>query len=288
MLAMMPPAATGALAAALVGAAAYAAVRAAGPERIAAAPSASTPGVFAGLGQRRVVAALLAGFVVLFTFRWLLLAAVAAVLVLLWGRLVNDTRADDERRRVEAVAVWLEHLRDTLRGSSMAAEHALEHVARRPPDALAEPMGMFLQRRRQGLRTDEALTMLADDLAHPTADAAIAALLLVVSGSAGAGRLHRTVDSLAVAARDEVSARERVDRTRAVYRSSMKRLIVIGGLLVAYLRFAAGDLLRPYDSPVGQVMLLLPLGMWAGCVLWLRSMCRYDLPERGSVSMEAS
>lgn len=288
MLAMMPPAAIGMGAAALVGAATYAAVRATGPDRVAAVSSASTPGVLAGLDRRRVVAASVAGFVVLLTFRWLLLAAVAAALVLLWGRLVNDTRADDERRRLEAVALWLEHLRDTLRGSSMAAEHALEHVARRPPEALAEPMALFVQRRRQGLRTDEALSMLADDLAHPTADAAIAALLLVVSGSTGAGRLHRTVESLAVAARDEVSARERVDRTRAVFRSSMKRLIVIGGLLIAYLRFAAGDLLHPYDSPAGQVMLLLPLGMWAGCVLWLRSMCRYDLPERGRVSMEAN
>jgi hypothetical protein len=288
MLAMMPPAALGVVVAAMVGLAAYAVVRARGPEREPGVPSASTPGMFAGLGRRRMVAAALAGFVVLLTFRWLLLAAVAAALVLLWGRLVNDTRADDERRRLEAVALWLEHLRDTLRGSSMAAEHALEHVARRPPEALAEPMALFLQRRRQGLRTDEALSMLADDLAHPTADAAIAALLLVVSGSASAGRLHRTVESLALAARDEVSARERVDRTRSVFRSSMKRLIVIGGLLVAYLRFAAGDLLRPYDSPAGQVLLLLPLGMWAGCVLWLRSMCRYDLPERGRVSLEAN
>lgn len=288
MLAMMPPAALGVVVAAMVGLAAYAVVRARGPEREPGVPSASTPGMFAGLGRRRMVAAALAGFVVLLTFRWLLLAAVAAALVLLWGRLVNDTRADDERRRLEAVALWLEHLRDTLRGSSMAAEHALEHVARRPPEALTEPMALFLQRRRQGLRTDEALSMLADDLAHPTADAAIAALLLVVSGSASAGRLHRTVESLALAARDEVSARERVDRTRSVFRSSMKRLIVIGGLLVAYLRFAAGDLLRPYDSPAGQVLLLLPLGMWAGCVLWLRSMCRYDLPERGRVSLEAN
>lgn len=287
MWAMVPPAAMGVVASALMGAAVASVVRSSAPERVATAPSASTPGIFAGLGRRRAVAAVVAGFVVLLSFRWVLLAVVAAVLVLLWGRLVNDTRADDERHRVEAVAVWLEQLRDTLRGSSMAAEHALEHVARRPPEAIAEPMTAFLQRRRQGLRSDEALTMLADDLAHPTADAAIAALLLVVSGSTGAGRLYRTVDSLAGAARDEVAARERVDRTRAVYRSSMKRLIIIGGLLVAYLRFAAGDLLQPYDTPTGQVLLVLPLGMWTGCVLWLRSMCRYDLPERGHVHLEA-
>ena len=45
-------------------------------------------------------------------------------------------------------------------------------------------------------------------------------------------------------------------------------------------RFFAGDLLAPYSTATGQVVLLLPLGLWFGCVLWLRSLCRYDLPAR--------
>jgi len=31
---------------------------------------------------------------------------------------------------------------------------------------------------------------------------------------------------------------------------------------------------------MGQAVLALPLGMWVGCVLWLRSLCRYELPKR--------
>ena len=209
-----------------------------------------------------------------------MLGVIAGLLVIFWGRLLRDDRADEERRRLEGIAKWLEDLRDTLRGSSIGAEDALEQVALRPPDALAAPMHRFVLRRRQGFRTEEALADLADDLAHPTADAAIAAICLVVGGTAGAGRLHGTVQALAAAARDEVTARERIDRTRAVYHGSMKRLVVIGVVLVGYLRFAAGDLLQPYDTPVGQVVLLLPLGMWVGCVLWLRSLCRYDMPRR--------
>ena len=34
----------------------------------------------------------------------------------------------------------------------------------------------------------------------------------------------------------------------------------------------------------GQVVLLVPLGMWFGCVLWLRSLCRYELPQRYRVA----
>lgn len=228
----------------------------------------------------RVAIAVTVGFVVLLATRWVLLAGAAAALTLLWRRIVRDGRADDERRRVEAIAKWLEDLRDTLRASAVGAEEALEQVAQHPPAAIADALAVFLHRRRQGFRTEDALADLADALAHPTADAAIAAIRMVVSGAAGAGRLYPTVDALAAAARDEVRARERVDRTRAVYQSSMKRLVVIGAILVAYLRLAAGDLLDAYDTPTGQAVLILPLGMWAGCVIWLRRLCRYEPPRR--------
>lgn len=244
------------------------------------ASSASTPSILAGIGAQRLAAGAAVGFVVLLASRWVLLAAAAAALTIGWGRILHDHRAEEERQRIDGIAKWLEDLRDTLRGSSVGAEEALEQVARRPPDVLREPLTMFLARRRQGFRTEQALADLAEALAHPTADAAIAAIRLVVSGTAGAGRLFHTVNALAAAARDEVRARERVDRTRAIYQASMKRLVLIGAFLVGYLRFAAGDLLEPYSTPAGQVFLALPLAMWAACIAWLRRLCRYELPDR--------
>lgn len=225
-----------------------------------------------------------AAFLTFLVTRWFVLSLLVAALVAFWGRIMHDRRPDDERRRIEGIAKWLEDLRDTLRGSAVAAEEALEQVAARPPAAIAAPLQHFIQRRRQGYRTEAALADLGDELQHPTADAAIAAISLVVGGSTGPGRLYGTVHSLAAAARYEVSARERIDRTRAVYQSSMKRLVVIGALLVAYLRFAAGGLLDPYSTATGQVILLLPLAMWFGCVWWLRSLCRYEAPRRNRLT----
>lgn len=254
-----------------------AAVRPPAPRRAA---DGSTPGVLADVPAGRLAAAAVVGFTVLLATRWVVVAAVAAALVALWGRLLHDHRAEAERRHVEALAAWLEDLRDTLRASSVGAEEALELVAARPPQAIAPALHRFWLRRRQGFRLEDALADLGDDLAHPLADAAIAAIRLVVVGSAGAGRLYGTVDALATAARDEVSARERVDRARAVYQTSMRRLVVIAVVLVAYLRLAAGDLLEPYGSGSGQVVLAVPVAMWVGCVLWLRSLCTYELPRR--------
>lgn len=264
----------------LVGAAVACLVVAARPAPVRTHRERSMPAIDAG----RLGAALAVGAVVLVLSRWPVLAAVAAGLTLVWRSLLHDERSAQERLRIEGIAKWLEDLRDTLRGSSVGAEEALEQVALRAPDAVRAPLATFVLRRRQGFRTEDALTDLADELAHPTSDAAIAAIRLVVTGSAGSGRLFQTVTALAAAARDEVRARERVDRTRAVYRTSMTRLVVIAALLVGYLRLGAGDLLAPYGTPAGQVVLLLPLALWAGCILWLRSLCRYEVPARYRIS----
>jgi len=279
MLATTPPTAIAAAVSALLLVAVLATARAFSERP---APAAGTPAghPLNGVGGNRLAGAAAAGVLVLLATRWLVLALLVAAFVAFWGRLLRDDGALLERQRIEGIAKWLEDLRDTLRGSSMGAEEALQHVAMRPPEAIATALRTFAQRRRQGFRTEDALADLAADLAHPTADAAVAAIQLVIGGSTSAGRLYDTVNALAAAARDEVTARERIDRTRAIYQSSMKRLITIGAVLVAYLEFAGGDLLQPYDSPVGQVVLLLPLGMWVGCVLWLRSLCRYDQPSR--------
>ncbi len=241
-----------------------------------------------GVDTTRIVIASAIAVVVAVVTHWLVLSIVAGVLSIAWRRLLRDERAEAERAHVEGIAKWLEDLRDTLRGSSVGTEEALENVALRAPEAVRDPLATFALRRRQGFRTEDALTDLADALAHPTSDAAIAAIRLVVTGTAGSGRLFRTVDSLAAAARDEVRARERVDRTRAVYRSSMTRLVVIAGLIVGYLRLAAGDLLQPYSSPTGQLVLLVPLAMWGGCLVWLRSLCRYEVPGRYRIAGSAT
>lgn len=272
------PAAAVALAAAIVVGGAVACVARALTAQNPARPTtaASKPGRGRTVEGRHIAVGVAVGFVVLLATRWPVLAAIVAVLTIMWPLLMHDVSADAERQRLEGIAKWLEDLRDTLRGSSVGAEEALEQVALRPPLAIADALATFTFRRRQGFRVEDALADLADELDHPTADAAIAAIRLVVGGTAGAARLHHTVSTLAGAARDEVRARERVDRTRAIYRSSMKRLVIIAVLLVAYLRLAAGDLLDPYSTPVGQVVLMLPMAMWGGCVMWLRSLCKYE------------
>jgi hypothetical protein len=60
----------------------------------------------------------------------------------------------------------------------------------------------------------------------------------------------------------------------------MRRMIVIVAALIVYLRVGAGDTLDPYRDPAGQAWLLLPVGVWALSLWWLRRLSRYEQPAR--------
>jgi hypothetical protein len=236
---------------------------------------AATPRPRQASDPRQLAVGIVAGGLTMVITSWPVLAVVVGVLVARWQQLLGDDAATNDRARVAAIAKWLEDLRDLLRSSSAGAEEALDQAAARASTAIAVEMDAYRQHRRHGMRIDEAVATLGTDLHHPLSDAAVASIGLVLSGSVGSGRLFATVDALATAARSELAARERIDRTRATYGSTMKRLVVIGLALVVYLCIAGRDLVKPYGTVTGQVALCVPLAMWSGCVVWLRSLRRY-------------
>ena len=146
MLSTAPPSGVAFAVCMLLAAALFAVDRAGSPRRERSA-SASTPSMLSGIGGNRIAVSLTAAFLVLLATRWVMLAVLVGVLVVVWNRLLRDTRAEDERQRIEGIAKWLEDLRDTLRGSAIGAEEALEQVALRPPVALTEPLRSFTDRK---------------------------------------------------------------------------------------------------------------------------------------------
>ena len=55
-----------------------------------------------------------------------------------------------------------------------------------------------------------------------------------------------TLDELSMAARDEMRARDEIDRTRRVFQRAMRRLVILTVLFVTGLAIFAGDLFRMY------------------------------------------
>jgi Flp pilus assembly protein TadB len=228
-------------------------------------------------GQRGVIA-LSAGLLVGLASQWPVLGIGAVVLVYFWNNLFGGAAAEKlAMRRIEALAMWTESLRDTIAGA-VGLEQAIPASARGADPVLREHLAGLLDRLRGRMPLSEALQLLADDLDDPSADLVIAAMILN-SKLRGPG-LREVLTALGKSAREEVDMRQRVIAQRAGTRRSVQ--IIIASVLVFVLGMALfnRDFVAPYGSALGEAVLtgvlaLFGLGFW-----WLRRLARVDSPGR--------
>ena len=172
--------------------------------------------------------------------------------------------------RIEAVAGWAEMLRDTMAGSAGLEQAIIATAPLAPLPIRAEVATLAV--RLEGERLGPALRAFADEVADPTCDLVVAALVLAAEHQAQ--RLGELLGSLAAAARDQATMRLRVEAGRARTRTSVKVIVGATGALVAGLALFNRGYLAPYDTPVGQLVLVLVGAVFATAFVWLSRMTR--------------
>ncbi len=191
--------------------------------------------------------------------------------------------------RTEAIAGWAEMLRDTL-SAAAGLEQAIVATAAVAPLAI-RPEVATLSDRLGRQRLVPALRSFAADLADPTGDLVVAALVLAAGHEAR--RLSELLGSLAGAARDQAAMQLRIEAGRARIRTSTR--VVVSSTLA----FAAGLVLlnraylSPFGTPLGQAVLAVIGLLFGGAFWWLARMGRPAPPERflnveGSTSRNSS
>ncbi len=203
-----------------------------------------------------------------------LLAALAG-----WGApglLVGTSGAQAVVGRIEAIAGWAEMLRDTMAGAAGLEQAIVATAPVAPLPIRAEVATLAV--RLEGERLAPALRAFADEVADPTCDLVVAALILAAEHQAQ--RLGELLGSLAQAARDQATMRLRVEAGRARTRTSVKVIVGATGGLVLGLAVLNRGYLAPYDSAVGQLVLLLVGAVFTVSFLWLAKMTRPSVTER--------
>lgn len=203
-----------------------------------------------------------------------LLAAAAC-----WGipALFTESRAQTATiARVEAVAGWAEMLRDTMAGAA-GLEQAIAATAAVAPLPIRRDVAT-LAARLERERLAPALRAFADEVADPTCDMVVAALLLAAEHQAS--RLGELLGTLAVAAREQATMRLRVEAGRARTRTSVKVIVGVTLGLALFLAVLNHGYLSPYDSGIGQLVLLVVGGLFAAAFAWLAKMTRPAEPAR--------
>lgn len=180
------------------------------------------------------------------------------------------------REKTAAIALWCEMLRDAV-GTARGLEGVLATTSLvAPPPIRGEVQRMAARLESEGL--EPALTGLADDLDHPTADLVVAALRL--SATSGATDLRAVLAGLARSAHEDASSRARIEVARERPRAAMRySALIIGGFVLLLLVFSR-PFLAPYSSPAGQAVLVVVGLYWAGGFWWMKRMGRDEPAER--------
>lgn len=228
--------------------------------------------------------AIMTGALVAMLSGWLALglgtfAAVVGLPVLAGSSVRAEARID----RIEAVEEWIRRLADVL-AIGVGLEQAIQSAGRTAPAAIADDVATLSARIAARMQTETALRRFADDLEDPTADLAVAALILASRrrGPGVASALTGIADSVG----EEVAARRRIEADRAKPRTTARAVTVITVVIIA-----AGLLNRsytsPYSSPLGQVVLAATLGFFGAALWWMHSMTQGPRPARILRSDEA-
>ena len=219
-----------------------------------------------------------AGLLVLLLTGWVVAAVSTGGLVLGWNALFGG--AGGERlaiTRIEALAAWTESLRDTVAGA-VGLEQAIPATAYAASPVISGELMTMADRLRVWVPLPVALQRFAEDMNDASADLIIAALILN-SKLRGPG-LRDVLTSLAESARAELDMRQRVDAGRRSTRRSVQIVIGVTVAFVVGLAIFNPAYVEPYDSPVGQLMLLVVIAFFAVGIMWLRKLSRFEMPAR--------
>lgn len=232
---------------------------------------------FRGGGKRWLIA-IAAGLLVLLLTRWLVAALACGALIVLWDRLFGGSREEKLGiAKIEALAAWTESLRDTVAGA-IGMEQAIPASAYAAAPAIQADLMTLSDRLRVRMPLPEALQRFAEEIDDASADLIIAALILN-SRLRGPG-LRDVLTSLSTSARAELEMRQRVNAGR---RSTRRSVQIVVGVTIAFVLVLAifnREYVEPYGTPVGQIVLLVILAIFAAGVMWLRALSKFESPER--------
>jgi Flp pilus assembly protein TadB len=175
--------------------------------------------------------------------------------------------------RIEAVGEWTRRLKD-ISTTGVGLQQSIVASTATTPEEIGDEVRNLAARLQAGWDARIALLMFADDIADPVCDQVVAALILNLSDRGE--HLGDVLGSIASAAAAEVATRREVEAKRTQPRFAVKFLTGMTLLTLAY-GFTRADYMRPYTSPVGQLVMGCLAAAFVALLLWMRTM---SLPPR--------
>jgi len=226
----------------------------------------------------QLAVALVGGAVVLLVSGWLLPAAVVggAAFWATAGWLGRRRGVSREIERLDALASWIESVRDVLMAGEQPVGAITSTVGACPPVIRPQVRRLALGLARQD--PDFVFRRFADDLDDPLADLVATGLSIAVRRGA---RTVPVLTALAEQTRQQVDRRRLVEAERAPTRREVKALTAImGALVLGLLLLGRREYITAYDTATGQVFLAAALTGYAALILRVQRLAAFPRPGR--------
>lgn len=228
--------------------------------------------------RTRVMVAAAAAAIVLGLSGWVVPAAVVGVVTAFgvrgWQRRQRFGGSDVER--IDALASWIENLRDVLVAGDQPIG-AIGATVSSCPESI-RPAVRRLATALGHQDPDAAFRRFADDLDDPLGDLVAAGLLVAVRRGA---RTVSVLSALAEQARTQADRRRVLDAERApVQREVMLLTLIMASLLFGVLVLGRADYLSAYDTPGGQTFLAAVIAAYGLLLLRVQRLARFPRPAR--------
>jgi hypothetical protein len=226
----------------------------------------------------RAVAALVATLAIVVVSGWVVpgLAVGAGTFWAVGSWQQRDRASANEIARLDALASWVESVRDVLLAGEQPIGAITATVGACPP--IIRP---HVRRLATGLGRQEpelVFRRFADDLDDPLADLVAAGLAIAIRRGA---RTVPVLTALADQTRHQVDRRRLIEAERAPTRREVQALTTImGALVLALLVFGRHDYLDAYGSSNGQLFLTVALLGYAALIVRVQRLARFPRPGR--------
>lgn len=209
--------------------------------------------------------------------RWPVAGPMAAMAIYGLPKLLAETSGSAAVARIEAIASWTEMLQATLTASAGLGQ-AIIVTAPLAPLPIRPAATRLADRLGAGMQPRDALIQFADELADPSADRVVCALLL--TAAARAQRLGDLLAALADSTRDEVALRLRIETSRASVRSGVRIVLVFSVVFALGLVVLARAYLAPFGTGQGQLVLVVVGVLYAIGLTLMVTLARPPTPVR--------
>ncbi len=249
------------------------------------APPSFSSGFDAPTAVRAAWAAAL-GVLIIATSGWVFPALVVAGATWYWVGAYQrrDRRGANDVERTDALASWIENLRDVLLAGDQPIGAIAATVPTAPPSI--RPAVRRLSAALGHQDPDMAFRRFADELDDPLGDLVAAGLLIAVQRGA---RTVAVLSSLAEQARTSADRRRIVEAEREpIQREVMLLSLIMGALIMVLFVFGRSSYLDAYDTGGGQIFLGVVLAIYAVLLLRVQRLSRFPKPARFLTSAGAA